>query len=91
MTFTAPVSGEYQIEVYGYEDAEYRLTVQVNAASSASVHSSPNSEDPNPDKEELTAPILSRDSTPSNRQGLPTAPTLPELPPTFIFLPTIAR
>jgi hypothetical protein len=91
VTFTAPVSGEYQIEVYGYEDAEYRLTVQVNAASSASVHSSPNSEDPNPDKEELTAPILSRDSTPSNRQGLPTAPTLPELPPTFIFLPTIAR
>jgi hypothetical protein len=91
VTLTATENGEYQIEVYGYEDAEYQLTVQVNAASAVSVRSSPESGDPNPDKEELTAPILNRDSTPSNRQALPTAPTLPELPPTFIFLPTIAR
>jgi hypothetical protein len=33
IAFTAPVSGEYQVEVYGYTSAEYQLSIDVSALS----------------------------------------------------------
>ena len=86
--FAADGNREFQIEVYGYSAAEYRLSVEINAAVRAFGGISGGTD---PVKPQLTQPSLSRTSTPTDRQGLQTAPTLPEVPPLQLFLPTIAR
>jgi hypothetical protein len=77
------------VEVYGYSAAEYRLSVEVNAVGAQHTAGSLGGEDL--EKEKLTAPLISLNSTPATQQVLPTAPTAAEAPPRSLYLPAISR
>jgi hypothetical protein len=87
LTFTAETDGEYQIEVYGYSAAEYRLTIEVNSNSARS--GAQNVDSTNPAKEILEAPVLSRNSAPFGQQALPAVPLPAELPTENLYLPVV--
>jgi hypothetical protein len=105
VTFTAAETGDYQVEVYGYSEAEYRLTIVVDPAAAAAVAAtldntaaasaySSNASETGPsanlEKVALTDPVLSRESAPTEQQTLPAAPALPDAPPS-LYLPMVTR
>ena len=87
--FIAAQGGEYQVEVYGYSAAEYRLSVEVNPVGARHNAGSLGGEDLQ--KEQLTAPLISLNSTPATQQVLPTAPTAADAPLRSLYLPAISR
>ncbi len=89
-TFQAPVSGVYQVEVYGYSTAEYNLTVNVTTAANRAQVAAGGID---PNKPQRSQPVVRLGSLPLNQQGLPTAPTAAEAPAadSRIYLPAIQR
>ncbi|MBP7963144.1 MAG: right-handed parallel beta-helix repeat-containing protein [Caldilineaceae bacterium] len=90
-SLVAPVAGTYQVEVYGYTAAQFRLSASItagNAPQAAEVQGgkSPNKADP-------SAPILAITNEPGAQQGLPTAPVAPSAGDSkkYIYLPLIVR
>jgi hypothetical protein len=91
LSFTAPVTGTYQVEVYGYTAARFRLAVSItNGATlqAAQVHGGKALS-----KSEPSAPMLAITNEPGAQQGLPTAPIgLPaENNSRALFLPIVMR
>ena len=80
---TAPVAGRYQVEVFGYSAAEYRLIVDVNAATGAEVHGGIA-----PNKQTLfTQPAVPADAAPPSNIGID-SPGQRQQP---LFLPLVQR
>ena len=92
INFTAAASGEYQVEVYGYSEAEYRLVVVVGDAASvaASSGNTPDMAAASSGKDVRTESALPRDSVPAAQQSLPPAPAL-DTPVFRLYLPAVAR
>ncbi|MGB0383556.1 MAG: exo-alpha-sialidase [Ardenticatenaceae bacterium] len=84
VTLVAPVSGMYQVEVYGFSSAEYRLTVSLSGNSEQ--------QNPNNDRVALREPMV-----PVASQPMEMLPTMPqgepqgEEDPHFLYLPTVIR
>lgn len=70
--FVATTGGVYQIEVYGYTAAEYRLNISVSATLGAA---SPQAGGENPQKAKLGQPQIPLGSEPGTQIALPPAPT----------------
>ncbi len=86
VTLLAPQSGDYQIEVFGYQTSQYRLSVVVNTQRSAGVrdvsHLSAN-------KTPRTQPIVSPANAPEGNSALPVAPVAAMPGP--VYLPLLSR
>ncbi|MFN8490070.1 MAG: CARDB domain-containing protein [Caldilineaceae bacterium] len=91
VSFAAPVTGLYQLEVYGYSTAAYRLQLTTDAVNGAAGQAGGSTTD----KPLRTQPALALNSTPGREQSLPTAPTTitpaTETPVRTIFLPIVVR
>lgn len=93
VSFSAPQSGDYQIEIFGYQASTYRLTVAIDSA-----EQSRSSEVTvgyiAANKEPRTQPIIHPSSEPAGNTAVPVAP-LSEQPnttvPEAIYLPIIVR
>jgi hypothetical protein len=85
VSFFAPQSGRYQIEVYGFEESEYRLTVNLSLTALAG---EPELAALDLAKPERTEPIISPTNEPPGRIGMPVAPTQ-ELH--RVFMPVVGR
>lgn len=88
INFRAPIDGVYQIEVYGYTLAEYRLIVEVNAERSA-LEVEPEIENfgIDPSKPKYDLPIIPLRSIPDPLWPLPAAPQQSRT----IYLPIVLR
>jgi hypothetical protein len=90
--FTATQSGLYQVEVFGFESAEYRLEATITPGSQARLDAAGASIVSA--KPVRTQPLINLTSEPVSQQALPTAPIV-AAPPTQvqrqIFLPQIER
>jgi len=86
VSFIAPVDGTYQVEIYGYTAAEYRLTVNVTATVGVAADALPDTVVPDAVKEVPTEPIVPLDNEPSGYQGLPAAQRVYSL-----YLPLVFR
>jgi hypothetical protein len=82
LSFVAPVSGEYQVEVYGYSAAQFQVSIQVVQVSLPSLAAL---------FEAVKLPLV-------EGKTIPFAPALPPvskpyivLPPKQIFLPMVSR
>ncbi|MCX6017484.1 MAG: S8 family serine peptidase [Chloroflexi bacterium] len=88
--FTATSSGEHQIEVYGYESAQYRLTVDYGAGAARTVHDV--SARPSA-KTVRSSPVVRPGSLPAGSISLPSAPigSAPASPVVlhFVYVPVI--
>jgi hypothetical protein len=75
---TANASGDYQIEVYGYEASEYRLNVEYGAGAqrSGAMRAAASTT-----KTLRSAPIVQPDRQPADVVALPSAPMNESLPP----------
>ncbi len=85
ITFAAPVAGFYQIEVYGYTDAEYSIVVELSAATRNRINTS------NwivADKSTYAQPFVALESEPGNRYA--TTPVV-ESSVFWISLPLVVR
>jgi hypothetical protein len=92
--FIAPTSGVYLIEVYGYRESAYRMSVSAGGARAATAPGAPDA------KPTRSQPIVAPSSQPDGRAGIPAAPQprgyLPmltyALPPatTLQYLPLVA-
>ena len=90
VSLIAPVSGEYQLEVYGYTAAEYALTVQISALTAGRLdweaivvaH-------PDPDKPVLSRPLVPLESKPGAQMALP--PVTPSVNQRFVYLPLVLK
>jgi hypothetical protein len=87
VSFVAPVSGEYQVEVYGYTSATYTLSVHIageqewrHGANATVVHQVN-------DKPVPTQPMVALQSVPANQVWLPPV----EVPQVKVYLPTVMR
>lgn len=93
INFVAPLKGVYQIEIYGYSAADYRLTVTISAGSNVEAAAQTGGVTAN--KPVYTQPLIALDSAPSDRQSLPAAPNIPTgIPATTssaIYLPLVSR
>ena len=93
MSFTAPQSGDYQIEIFGYQTSTYRLTVAIdNAEQSRSNEVTMGYVAAN--KEPRSQPIIHPSSEPAGNAAVPVAPISeqPTLPVVDKFyLPLIVR
>lgn len=90
VSFVAPVSGVYQVEVFGYTAARYRLgvrieAVQANALARAEAASTVGQIDPT--KPLPSQPVVPLESVPSVRNGIVDV----SLSTYTIFLPSVAR
>jgi len=84
VTFTAPISGTYQIEVHGVEATSYTLSTQVEA--SEGVQHPRAAPDPMMDKMLPPAPYIPTESVPPTQIVLPVA-----VPPSALRLPLIVK
>ncbi len=87
VTFVAPVSGDYQIEVFGYRESQYRLSIDIGAATTeaASDAKHPYISTAKPQR---TQPIVAPSNEPAGNRAVPVAPVR-DLP--GLFLPLISR
>ncbi|MFZ4851308.1 MAG: hypothetical protein ACOYL7_19475 [Caldilinea sp.] len=83
MTFTAPTAGTYQIEVYGYTDSNYGISLSPNLNARLVVDSSPNN------KTVPETPSVAVDAAPPGQQALPAAPV--QTTGWQLFLPLTTR
>jgi hypothetical protein len=89
VAFIAPVSGNYQIEVFGYTAAEYQLEVQVTGAlAGLDRPQSVTQMKPNLDKTPPSRPLVPLESNPGAQIALPPAPPAAQQK---IFLPLVLR
>lgn len=72
LTLTAPRAGIYQIEVYGYTDAQYSLEIVPSASGQAAVALRPAAIDPS--KPLPGRPALALGNRPADTLGIPAAP-----------------
>ena len=88
LSIEAPVSGIYQVEVFGYSAAEYRLIVNTGAVVEA-VSGAETAGGRDPSKEEIipSQPLLAIEDEPAQGLGLPTPGQIQ--PP--VLLPLIRR
>jgi Tol biopolymer transport system component len=91
---TTPVADSalvYQVEVYGYTSAEYRLTAQVGPAQ-AQLQATPAVGGVSSTKDQPDAPVVSVSSVPDERQGSVPAPEIADTPSgSSIYLPLVVR
>ncbi|MFZ1756757.1 MAG: IPT/TIG domain-containing protein, partial [Caldilineaceae bacterium] len=81
VVWEAPVSGVYQVEVYGYSAAQYQLAVEVTAANRRSLGAGSGwTAGVEETKPERSTPTLSVSSVPGAQLALPTAPLAPSTP-----------
>lgn len=89
VAFTAPVSGNYQVEVFGYTAAEYQLEVRITGAiASLDQPQAVVLMAPNPDKPSPSRPLVALESNPGAQIALPPVP-----PPAQrkLYLPLVLR
>ena len=92
VSFEAPDSGVYQIEVYGYTAADYRLEITIDSTQTTATTSiqSVTNETATNSKTLRGAPVVDPQDTPSNQLSVPEPPTtlggLEE-----IYLPLVIR
>ncbi len=96
VSFSADQSGLYQVEVYGYSAAEYRLTVTIETAAQGRSVAPANVAGVDNDKPLPTQPALSLSSAPATQTAVTAPPvtdtTTPSEPTsTSIYLPAIVR
>ena len=84
VTFSAPVAGVYQIEVYGFTAADYALTF---AAEAAGAHVDNLRSSASASKPERTTPALPPNSEPGMQIALPPPP----VPVSKLYLPVVLR
>jgi len=90
----APVSGVYQVEVYGYTTADYSLSVNITDAAAARSLVAVGGIDPNKPDPTSRQPLVGPGSVPLNQQGLPTAPVVvapPAAAKMNLYLPAVQR
>lgn len=88
VAFTAPASGVYQIEVYGYTAASYTLEIAVNPTANVALVKRPAA--PANGKTERRAPVVDPRDTPSERMAIPEPP--PTVAPRYsVYLPLVLR
>jgi hypothetical protein len=80
VTFVAPIAGTYQIEVYGYTDSVYGISLSPTLRTQLAAASTLNN------KAVPEAPSVALEAAPSGQQALPAAPNLSN-----IFLPLIGK
>ena len=94
VSFSADESGLYQVEVYGYSAAEYRLTVTIEAAAQGRSVAPASVAGVDPNKDLPTQPALSLSSAPATQTAVTAPPVTdtntPSQSPT-IYLPSINR
>ena len=86
LSFTAPISGEYQIEVYGYTAAEYSIQIEVQPGSVlpwANSRSVAGSKDNNPTR---TSPAVPPSSVPRTDLMSGAPPEPPQVHPVYLPL-----
>jgi uncharacterized protein YegL len=91
LSITVPVSGVYQIEVYGYTAARYSIQIEPQPASSALAVTATEGVFYTAgvtDKVTRTAPALPPDSAPQIIMGVPPAPQVPDH---RVYLPLVLR
>ena len=92
VSFIASLSGVYQIEVFGYEAANYQLEITINPAATLSnartathivrLHNA---------KTPRSAPTISPGDTPSEQVAVPDPPPASPVGVTHVFLPLVLR
>ncbi|MFP4439114.1 MAG: VWA domain-containing protein [Chloroflexaceae bacterium] len=82
------VPGVYQVEVYGYTTAQYRLTAEIGAPS-VQLQAAPAVGGKSPTKNKPTAPVVPVSSVPDERAGIPPAPAISA--GSSIYLPLVVR
>ncbi len=86
VVIAATMSGEYQVEVYGYEAGEYRMTIEYGVGARPSARLSARSSA----KTVRSAPVVQPASRPAGSIALPNAPIGGVLPQPNITTPTPA-
>ena len=86
VTFEAPVTGDYQFEVFGFQASSYRLTIGTASARSLDLAERTYLA---PDKSARTQPIIHPLDEPDNRAALPMAPIT--ISPSKSYLPAVQR
>ena len=90
VSLIAPVSGEYQIEVYGYTAAEYELTVQISTLAAGMPQQEPASvANRNLGKPAPSRPLIPLESKPGTQMALP--PVVPSVSQRFVYLPLVLK
>ena len=84
LSFDAPVSGTYQVEVYGYTAADYQITIEVTSGAMAE-EGVRGGEDAS--KPERTEPVVHPASEPGTQVGVPSAPARRY----EVYLPVVMR
>lgn len=88
IALVAPVTGIYQVEVYGYSAAEYQLSIATDSVPAAvAAHSAAGRL---AEKPLFTQPALALENLPTHHQSLPTVPTQ-LLSLQQVYLPLIKR
>lgn len=93
VSFTAPQSGDYQIEIFGYQTSTYRLTVTVdngsqNRSAETVVETRVATKDPR------SQPIIHPSNEPAGNAAVPVAPIVEQAPPVTshqLYLPITVR
>ncbi len=81
--------GVYQVEVYGYTDATYRLTAEIGPSGAALAHQQAGGIDPT--KPLRSAPATPQRSTPAETVGLSLPPAQPSAGGGRVYLPLVLR
>jgi hypothetical protein len=87
VSFTAPISGVYQVEVYGYTTSQYQITVEITAAGTVTTEQL-NAGNLESAKPEPGQPVVPLESVPGTLIALP-APPVSSFP--TVYLPLIVR
>jgi len=92
VSFVAPQSGDYQIEVFGYQAATYRLTVTIGSAEQSRATAA-DSGYLTANKTPRTQPIIHPSNEPAGNAAVPVAPISEQQPSTGdnVYLPLIVR
>jgi len=88
VSFIAPISGMYQVEVYGYTTSQYQITVEITPAGLA-VEKPFNSGGLDGGKPEPGQPVIPLESVPGTLIALPAPPVTSSS--TKIYLPIMVR
>ena len=95
IVWVAPVSGVYQVEVYGYSAAQYQLAVNVTAVNRHRLAAGDEwIAGMDETKPERNTPVLAVTSVPGAQLALPTAPLNPSTPTELtekLYLPMTIR
>lgn len=89
IALVAPVTGIYQVEVYGYTTAAYQLSITQDAGAMAATTRVKSALIRQADKPQLTQPVLALDDLPTRYQQLPAVPN--QLLTPQVYLPLINR